>query len=271
VADLPGGEDVFVFAIPLVPKRRAKHWDTVIANLQATLQSILNQTDKNFHCFIAAEDPVFLKEIDSPYVTLIKVPNTEGLESATNDYAKSHLNIWRKRSIMTTAAIEINSKYLMFTDADDLVSNRLVEYIRTVKPEFGAAIRYGIVFDTKNGKCLPVPSEHVPVNSFDGYCGTSIVLTSRQATEEQSIAFTALCTHPHHTVRETAANYGMPLLDVLEMMAVYVLNTGENISTMSSNNEGRLKFARTVITNIENYGMPMTKAQLFEFGLWCEL
>jgi glycosyltransferase involved in cell wall biosynthesis len=268
MADLPGGEDVFVFAIPLVPKRRAKHWDTVIANLQATLQSILNQTDKNFHCFIAAEDPVFLKEIDSPHVTLIKVPDRNGLESANSDYAKSHRNIWHKRSIMTAAAIEIDAKYVMFTDADDLVSNRLVDYIRTIKPEFGAAIRYGFVFDPKNGKCLPVPSEHVPVKSFDGYCGTSIVLTSRQATEEQSNAFSALCTQPHHRIRETAAEYGMPLLDVLEMMAVYVLNTGENISVMPSNDEGRLKFARTVITNIENYGRPMSKAQLKEFGLW---
>ena len=45
-------DDLFVFAIPLVPRQRATDWQRILSNLRATLRSILNQTDPNFRDYL---------------------------------------------------------------------------------------------------------------------------------------------------------------------------------------------------------------------------
>ena len=42
------GEDLFAFCIPLIAREKSKNWQMVLDNLQATLQSMLKQSDRNF-------------------------------------------------------------------------------------------------------------------------------------------------------------------------------------------------------------------------------
>jgi glycosyltransferase involved in cell wall biosynthesis len=266
--------DLFVFAVPLLPQRRARDWSRVLDNLQATLQSILNQTDRNFHCLLAVEDSIPLAEVDSPHITVVNISEAERLDFARDNYNMSNNDAGMKRARLLDRALQLGATYIMFTDADDLVSNKLVGLIRESKPAFGAALRQGFVLDGQAGLCVPVPSRFVPVNGYDTYCGSSIVFTLRNQNFEITVGSSyhnwplSFWSLGHGQVRQKLIENKTPLLDINEPMGVYVINSGENLSALSSNTDGYRSFLNSVVTNIQTHGRPLSKAQLIEFGLW---
>jgi hypothetical protein len=274
LSTLPNLEDLFVFAIPLVPKRRSIDWSRVLDNLQATLQSILKQTDLNFHCLLAVEDPIPLSEVDSSHITVVTISEAERLDFARDNYNMSNNDAGMKRARLLDRALQLGATYIMFTDADDLVSTKLVGLIRESKPAFGAALRQGFVLDSQAGLCVPVPSRFVPVDGYDTYCGSSIVFTLRNHNFEITVGssyqnwplnFWSL---GHGQVRQKLIENKTPLLDIDEPMGIYIVNSGENLSALSSNIEGYRSFLKSVISNIKTHGRPLSKAQIKEFGLW---
>ena len=263
-------EELFVFAIPLVPRSRAASWQRVLDNLQATLQSILNQRDQNFHCLLAVEDPIPLPETANPNVSLVHIDESQRLNFARDNYSRANEDAGRKRSFLRSRAIEMGAKYIMFADADDLVSNRLVELTRAQKPEYGAAITNGFVMDSQTGKCLLEPSRFVRVKSFDTYCGTSIIMNLKYNMPDGSNPLAKIWELGHNQVRDAAIENNTPLLDLHEPLGVYMLNSGENLSTLETNDAKFRSFGHHVVENINRFGSPMTKAQLMEFGLWSD-
>ena len=261
-------DDLFVFAIPLLPRSRAANWQRVLDNLQATLQSILNQRDQNFHCLLAAEDPIPLPEISSPKVTLANITAAQRKTFNRDDYHQANQDAGLKRAVLRWHATKMGATFFMCVDADDLVSNRIVEYTRDRKPQFGAALINGYVMDGQTGKCLAIPSEFVPVKSFDTYCGTSIISNLRCDPMVNSLALAKIWNYGHHLVRAAAFENNTPLLDLIEPLGIYILNNGENLSLLESNNQERRQFFQRTIENINLKGVPLTKAQLEEFGLW---
>jgi Putative rhamnosyl transferase len=246
----------------------------VLDNLQATLQSILNQTDRNFHCLLAVEDPIPLAEIDNPHVTVISIAPEERLDFERDNYRMSNIDAGLKRMILLDHARKQGATYVMFTDADDLVSMDLVEFVRKAKPGFGAALRQGFVLDSQSGRCLPVPSNYVPVDGYDTYCGTSIVFTLRSSDLENSSVSTLenwplnFFSLGHGSVRSLLIENNTPLLDINEPKGVYIINSGQNISIFSTNQDSFRSFLSSVIERIALHGRPLSKAQLKEFGLW---
>lgn len=119
---------LFVFAIPLVSRRRARDWQRVLDNLQATLQSILNQSDRRFVVLIAAEDEILLPEVKDSHVRLCVVA---GLDFERVNYHNSHSDATLKRTLLSEEACKLGASYLMFADADDLISKHIVAYVNS--------------------------------------------------------------------------------------------------------------------------------------------
>jgi hypothetical protein len=261
-------ENLFAFAIPLLPKSRAANWNRVLDNLQATLQSILNQKDQNFICLLAVEDPIPLPEVSNPKVTLVNITAAQRKSFQRDNYDQANQDSWCKKSIMMTVAERLETKYIMFMDADDLISNSIVEYTRNLKPRYGVALRNGLVMDSQTGKCLPTPSKFVPVEGFDTYCGSSIIFNLATCQNESTSRKSRLWQTGHNIVRATAIANDTPLHDCWESMGIYMLNHGDNISMLESNKPPHKSFAQQTIENINRHGSPLTKAQLIEFGLW---
>lgn len=261
-------EDLFVFGIPLMPSSRAANWQRVLDNLQATLQSILHQRDQCFHCLLAVEDPIPLPEISSPKVTLVNITESQKQSFHRNRYDLANRDAGFKRAVLRWHAAKMGATFFMCADADDLLSDRIVEYIRARKPKYGAALNTGYVMDGETGKCLAAPSELIPIDSFDTYCGTSIISNLRVDQGDTASPLEKIWDYGHHLVRAAAIKNRTPLLDVFEPLAVYILNNGENLSLLQSNNSQHRSFAELTIDNINQHGSPLTKAQLEEFGLW---
>ena len=94
---MAASHDLFVFGIPLIPKRRANNWQRVLDNLQATLQSILNQTDQNFLVMIATEDAIDLPEINHGRIKIAPVPPQFTSEFSLDERLNSERDAGGKR------------------------------------------------------------------------------------------------------------------------------------------------------------------------------
>jgi hypothetical protein len=258
---------LFVFAVPLLPKRRARDWALVLDNLQATLRSMLNQFDPNFLVLLAVEDAMDLPELAHPKVRCVVVPLDKRLEFDREDYHACNKDAYLKRALLTDEARKLSARYIMYSDADDLVSNQLVKYVRDAAPQTGCVITRGLVMDHATGKVLPCPSQGVPVKRFDTYCGSCIVFDMAAPRQDEGWPMSTFRLG-HLNVRDAMISRGTPLLESEGPMAVYVINSGQNISVASGNNKAVLSFNETVAQNINTTGRAMTKAELVEFGLW---
>ena len=138
-----------------IAREKSKNWQRVLDNLQATLQSILNQIDGNFVVYIATNDQIELQEANDPRVFLVPVPSFKMPLIAQKEYNKSNFDANAKRVLLTEKAYSHNAPYIMYCDADDLVSNTLVQFVNQNPHPNGYAIRHGYVMDYSSGKRLP--------------------------------------------------------------------------------------------------------------------
>lgn len=257
-------ESLFLFAIPLVPRRRARDWQRVLENLKATLQSILNQTDKRYMVLIATEDEIDLQEVTNNHVRLLKVPK---LNFEPVNYHNSHNDATSKRRLLSQEALRLRAAYLMLADADDLISKNIVAYVNRNPHPIGYAITRGMVFDYLTGKMLPCPSEMIQVDGFDTYCGTSLIYTLADNVRLPDNWPISIVELGHDKVRRTLREAGTPLLEIEEPLIVYVLNSGENMTMDPHDNNPYRAFAKYVSQAIATHGAPFSRAQLDEFGL----
>ena len=259
--------NLFVFAIPLMPRQRAGDWHRVLGNLRATLRSVLNQTDPNFLVIIATSDSIDLPELRDPRIQILPVPQNNAVELEADSQPSSMRDKLYKQGVLATHANALGAGYLMQTDADDLVSNRLVAFVRVNPHPAGYAIRQGYAMDQASAKILPCPSKAIQVDGFDTYCGTSIILTLGAAANPNAYGPDFVAGMNHHVIRSTMMKSGHPLLDIEAPMAVYLLNTGENITRLAGNMPEHIDFFHDVTMLVRAHGVAMTEAQREEFGL----
>lgn len=257
----------FAFCIPLIGKDKAIDWQRVLDNLQATLQSILNQLDENFVVYLATNDEIDLPEMKDQRVVPLRVSETLLPSFHQLNYGKSNVDAAAKRVEMTSKAYAEGIKHVMYCDADDLVSNTLVKYVRATRHPVGYAIHHGYVFDCQSGRYLPCPSAAIPVEGFDRFCGSSIILTLSEDLRKTRNGPLDIHTVGHDKIRRTLIDENRPLLDILHPSAIYIINSGENISLYDSNDGGRKGFMQQVIWHIQTQGTPMSQDMMREFGL----
>jgi len=139
---------MLAFIIPFKPKRNSTNWELDSIYLHNTLQSILHQTNDDYHVLVITHD-MPEKLIDSPKVDYLKLPfeycdfeKIEDRNAALKD--SGYLNArdveylfdqGRKQMYGAQIAKVKCYEYIMCLDADDLVSKNLVEYISRHKKE----------------------------------------------------------------------------------------------------------------------------------------
>jgi len=256
---------LFVFGIPLVPKHRSKNWPRVLENLQATLQSVLNQTNENFQVLIAAEDDIDLPEVRDDRVRVLR---TIGPEAEQPGYLMKNGDATNKRVLLCNHAKRLKAHHIFLVDADDLISKNVVEFVKCNPHPHGYAITRGLVFDCASGKLLPCPSNLINVDGFDTYCGSSLIYNLKRSEgppyDNWPIPVVQL---GHNKVRKAMLESGHPLLQIEVPLVAYVLNSGENITMQEATDNPYLAFADYVTNAISTHGRPMSRQELDEFGL----
>lgn len=132
---------MIAFILPLKPKAQSKNWEKDCSLLQRTIGSLLNQRNSNYQIFVVYTDEPLIKNTDSkitwvkfpyPFVAFDNIPDaSEILPHFSYDKLMLERRWDKSRKIFygCKQAKEKGCTYFMSVDADDLISNRLVEYV----------------------------------------------------------------------------------------------------------------------------------------------
>ncbi len=253
----------FFFCIPLMPKANAGDWSQVCRVFRQTLYSLEGQSNQNFKVLLAAQDlPDFFSDID---LDIVHVPAPWTVEDDKSHKLRDKR--WKK-SVLLRHVRQAGDGYVMMLDADDLVSNRLVEHALNDRNPNGYIIETGYAYDWKSDLIAPIPG--VWGKTFDSVCGSCSVIyfnkedlpssDSKDAGEEGQFLAAKLKQHAHW--KHVMADAGRPLAPVPFPAAVYVLNHDNNLH-YSIAPDRRLQVPR----KIKSRQIPLTDGIRREFSL----
>ncbi len=114
---------MLVFIIPLKSAKLSSSWERVCQLLERTVKSTCNQTSSNFKVLIVCNEKPELSFVD-PRVSCLSVDLP-----LPSDYEGKEKDKMCKMLLGLREAFSLNPSHVMFVDADDCVSNRLVEFV----------------------------------------------------------------------------------------------------------------------------------------------
>lgn len=212
----------FWFVIPLRGKASSNDWEAVSRDVRRTLRSVLNQSDGRFRVLLSCAEVPDLANISDERLTILT-----GAYPVARTFMEKASDKRAKKRAAGAYLGERGGGYVMLLDADDYVSRDLVKHVLT------SDNRSGYYFD--EGYILyALTNTFEKIGSFFKKCGSCYVTyfepeeLPKNRTDENT-AFEAY--KNHRLARETAAEQGKMLERVPFPAAVYVLETGENLST----------------------------------------
>jgi hypothetical protein len=256
---------LLAFAIPLIAKRRSTDWDRVVTDLQMTVASLLNQTDPHFRILIGTNDDIRGMLPKDRRIEIIKIKKEHGAADESRRQ-RSDRDAGYKKSVLTSQGARRGARFVMYVDADDLISSRLVELVRSIDHPYGYILRKGFVMNCASGLVLSCPSEHIRVEGFDQFCGSSIVLTYPTTSKNASDWHEKIMSGGHHRARLAFMRSGCPAVDLHEELAIYRLNTGINTSQGGDNEKPLLDWLSDTMQKINVFGCRLDDRRMQEFG-----
>ncbi|WP_428663331.1 glycosyltransferase family A protein [Reyranella sp.] len=251
----------FFFCIPLMPKANASDWEQVSKVFNQTLRSLDNQTNKSFQVLLAAQDmPEIAPDLKLDVVHLTPHWTVENLTNA-----KLRDKRW-KRTLLLRAVRERGGGYVMMLDADDLVSNRLVDYVLKDGDPNGYIAETGYAYDWKANLIAPIPG--VWGKGFDGVCGSCSVINFTLNDlpplrgGDEAADYLAKHLKEHSGWKHVMREFGRPLKPLPFPAAIYVLNHDNNLHfSIAQHRQASLP------RRIEARKVPLTPALIKEFAL----
>ena len=212
---------MLLFVIPLKSKRVSKDWTLASKLFENCLYSVCNQIDPDFKIVVIChEKPNLRRTYDNSveFVEVDFVPPTKGThKEMMNDK-------WRKLAVGMVRASKIKPDFVMFTDADDLVSRKLSQYANAHKKNNGWMFKKGYIWHYKRSW----------IYYTDNYnCGTNAIINSRHIkfpkdTTKESISACIMLTHGHTIIEKGMKRQRTPL-DVLPFSGgIHVLGHSDN-------------------------------------------
>ena len=217
------------FGIPVKSRVVSADWKQVCDLLTNTLRSLLNQTTPQFRIIVAHHempDTPFKGDPRLEFLPLDLPPPIYRQEMMVDKN--------RKREIIACRLRELGGGYLMYCDADDLVSNRLAQFVLEDGSDNGFVIKTGYELDHRARSLRVTPS-------FDRFCGSCCIIKWRvedlpdRPFAPARVRLRNYLDVGHAGWTSLAASEARPLKPVPFPAAVYVTNTGENHSIVTGN------------------------------------
>ena len=265
----PAAGGIFVFAIPLIGSHLTDNFDVICHLLSKTLQSCLRQTDGDFRILVACNEiPRSDKIPQDSWIEYLVLKRIEKSELAT----KPRHDVSTKRNALMRAAVDIHARHYFQMDADDLVSNRLVERVRRIGDQNGCIIGQGYLLDSRTNQLYLLPSPTFPNPSFDKLCGSSIVVSLLPEVGEEikvkNLEFLrGVWRLGHGSVRGSFQSQGRPAHVLDFPAAIYRPNHGGNLY-MTLNRDERSSFIDnfTSVSDPIKGGLLQSVREEFFFG-----
>lgn len=158
---------MFVFLVALKSPAACHDWLKASSLLRKTLDSIQNQSNSSFRTIVVCNQQPILESINIDWVlTDIRSPN---LLASFREKEKDRA---QKLQIGFDYAKRFDPSYLMPIDADDFVSNNIVEYVLANPPVTeGYYLEAGFINEQK-GNLIFIDK------GFKEYCGSSLIVKS---------------------------------------------------------------------------------------------
>ena len=127
------------FVVPITPKKYSKDWHLANLMLERTARSICGQTSANFKLIIIYSDKPEINFLNDhihyipyldPEITVSQIEDFDFMSQwFTVEFAERMMDKSRKITVGCNLAKELGCNYLMAIDSDDMISNKIAEYV----------------------------------------------------------------------------------------------------------------------------------------------
>ena len=219
---------MFVFIVPLKSEQVSNSWQQVCRLFERTLRSICQQTNQNFQVIcVCHEKPII--NFTHPSVTYLQVDFPIPYWNKTTFVrAENHnqcVDKGRKMWLGLSEAKKYNPDYIMFVDADDCISNRLVEFVQQQGSNHnGWYFDQGYEYEEGNKTIF------LRQQNFNQKCGTSYIFRF-DLVFPQWVEFDAITRdyQRHQMFGKYLASQGTPLSPLPFPGSIYMTDNQENI------------------------------------------
>ncbi len=215
---------MIVFIIPLKSAQVSKSWERVSKLFERCVKSVCNQTSSDFRVIVVCHERPDI-EFSHPNITYIEVnfpvPNRDTKTNLISGDKDKNRKIW----IGLSYTRQLKPSHIMFVDADDCISKRLVEFVNHNYQQNGWFIDRGYVYE-EGSKIL-----YLQRKNFHKRSGTSHIVEYDLMAPPNHLTLEDInddfLFHQH--LADMMQERGTPL-DLLPFIgAVYVTETGENL------------------------------------------
>lgn len=229
------------FGIPLRSKETSKNWDMVSMLFNRTLNSVYNQTNSEFKIIVACHDiPVLNREYDER-VEFIKVtsPMPKNKEEMMIDKGhKIHTIAMRIR--------EYGGGYTMMVDADDLISNRIADYVIKNDSENGFISQNGYYYHIGNNyikKGHKFPNGSSTIVKYDINDLPNVYYDNMTTNNNEN---PHIIRKRHGDIPRICKELGRKLAPLPFIASIYVRDTGDNHSLIGKS-ESKFRVLEQII------------------------
>jgi hypothetical protein len=212
----------FAFGIPLKSSRVAKDWNDTLRVFRRTLCSILRQSNPDFRVFVGCHEVPDVPEMADPRVEALQAPFD--IPVYKTEYM---IDKHKKRELIAVRWRELGAGYLMYADADDLVSNRIVQHALRLPPTRGFLAWFGYDYSERTRKIALSPR-------FHRTCGTNCAINWKPSElpatlfQREPVLFRETVVVGNAGTAALFRRRGEPLTNFPFPAAVYVREHGDN-------------------------------------------
>ena len=246
----------FAFGIPLKSRRIAKDWDDTLRIFRRTLVSVLRQTNPDFRVFVGCHEVPDVPEMADSRVEVLTA-------SWDIPVYKSQLMLDKhmKRELVAVRWRQLGGGYMMYVDYDDLVSNRIVQYILTHTPRRGWLAWWGWDYSERTNRIASSPR-------FHRTCGTNCAINWQPSElpetlfQRDDVLFRRTIDVGNNGTAELFRRRGEPLTSFPFPAVTYVREHGDNATNILLTDGWRRRLIRKLTPT-----RAVTAAIRQEFGL----
>ena len=219
---------MLVFIVPIKSSQVSNSWSQVCKLFERTLRSICQQTNHNFRVICVCHERPEI-EFTHPAVSYVEVDfpipywNKKVFvrEENHNQYVDKGRKIW----LGLAEAKKYDPDHIMFVDADDCVSNKIVEFVQGQEPHHnGWFFNQGYEYEEGSSKI------YLRQKEFNQKCGTSYIFRF-DLVFPQWVDFDSITRdyQSHQMFGKYLAERGTPLSPLPFPGSTYMTNNQENI------------------------------------------
>ena len=225
---------MLIFVVPLKSPEVANCWRRVCQLFERTVRSLCHQTSNDFKVIVVCHGK---PDINFSHPNVIYLEVDFPLPKHKNRIARGDTDKGRKIFKGLIHAKEFSPSHTMIVDADDCVSRRLAEFVSQHHESNGWFVNCGYKYQENS------PYIYLKQNNFYRMCGSCNILRydlnflPENPEYNRGYGYYKYCL-VHAKVKEVLAEKHLPIQPLPFLGAVYVINTGDNIS----GNENKLNF-----------------------------